>query len=140
MTTPSPRPPASRRPPAPALVAAVLGLLSTAIPAVFGLLALAFSNGQFGGGGWLIVLIPVLLVLALPTGAILLLVGRSWLVLTLAAGLLAALLVIGYSSGGWGDASFGVVTVLAPVATAALAALPSVRSWVAARRAVTVTP
>jgi hypothetical protein len=126
--------PARRTPPAPAFAAAVLALLSAIVPAFFGLIALAFSNGEFGDGGWLVIVVPVLLLAGLVVGAVLLLLGRSWLALALPAGALAAILLLGYVMGGWGSGAFGVFALLVPVITTVLAALPGVRSWVAARR------
>jgi hypothetical protein len=125
----------SRTPPAPAIAAAVLALLSAGVPAIFALLALAFSAGEFEAGSWLLVLVPVVLLVALLVGAVLLLAGRSWLALALPAGALTALVLTGYLMGGWGGGSFGVLTVLVPALTTVLAVLPRVRSWVAARRA-----
>jgi protein-S-isoprenylcysteine O-methyltransferase Ste14 len=73
-------PPAVRRtPPIPAILAVLLGLLSSLAVAFFGVLALAFSNGQFAGGGWLVILVPAVLAVVLVVGVILLLLGRSWL-------------------------------------------------------------
>jgi hypothetical protein len=118
----------------PAVVAAVLGLLATLVPALFALLALAFSGGQSGGGEWLVVAVPLLLAVLLPVGAVLLLLGRSWLLLAATAGVLTAIVGYAYANGAWGDPTFGVLTLGVPAATAALAALPGVRRWVAARR------
>lgn len=126
--------PVSRTPPVPAIAAAVLGLLSAFVPAVFLLAAVAFSGGKFEGSGWLLIVVPVLLFLGLLVGGVLLLTGRSWWVLAVAAGVLTALLFYGFASGGWGAGAFGVITVVVPLVTAVLAALPRVRSWVAARR------
>ena len=131
---------ARRRPPAPAVVAALLGLVSTSVPALFALLALAFSNGQFGGGGWLVVTVPLLLAVLLPAGAVLLLLGRSWRLMAGSAGALTGIVLYAYANGAWGDPTFGVLTLLAPGATAVLAALPSVRRWVAARRGAAALP
>ncbi|SFD83943.1 hypothetical protein SAMN05216574_10119 [Blastococcus tunisiensis] len=130
----SPSAPVRRTPPAPAIAAAVLALLSAFVPAVFALAALAFSGGELEGPDWLLIAVPVLLVLGLLVGGLLLLLGRSWLVLALSAGLLTALLLYGYASGGWGAGAFGVFVVLVPLLTTVLAVLPRVRSWVAARR------
>jgi hypothetical protein len=127
--------PTRRTPPAPAIAAAVLGLLSAGVPAVFALIALAFSGGEFGGGGWLLVVVPVVLLAGLFVGGVLLLTGRSWLALALPAGALAALVLTGYLMGGWDAGAFGVLTVLVPLLTTVLAVLPRVRQWVAARRA-----
>jgi hypothetical protein len=126
--------PVRRSPPVPAVAAALLGLISAGATALLALLALAFSNGQFGGGGWLVVATPVVLMVGLVVGAVLLLLGRSWLALALPAGALAALAVTGYAMGGWGAGAFGVAILLLPVLTAVLALLPRVRRWVAARR------
>jgi hypothetical protein len=123
-----------RTPPVPAVAAALLGLISAGATALLALLALAFSNGEFGGGGWLVVATPVVLMVGLVVGAVLLLLGRSWLALALPAGALAALAVTGYVMGGWGAGAFGVAILLLPVLTAVLALLPRVRRWVAARR------
>jgi hypothetical protein len=123
-----------RTPPVPAVAAALLGLISAGATALLALLALAFSNGEFGGGGWLVVATPVVLMVGLVVGAVLLLLGRSWLALALPAGALAALAVTGYAMGGWGAGAFGVAILLLPVLTAVLALLPRVRRWVAARR------
>ena len=122
-------------PPVPAIAAAVLGLLSAFVPAVFALAAFAFSGGEFEGNAWLLLAVPLLLVVGLLVGGVLLLTGRSWRVLGVSAGALTALLVFGYASGGWGGGGFGVLTVLVPLLTTVLAVLPRVRSWVAARRA-----
>jgi hypothetical protein len=111
-----------RTPPVPAVAAALLGLISAGATALLALLALAFSNGQFGGGGWLVVATSVVLMVGLVVGAVLLLLGRSWLALALPAGALAALALTGYVMGGWG--AFGVAILLLPVLTAVLAAAP----------------
>jgi hypothetical protein len=112
----------------------VLALLSAGVPALFALLALAFSGGEFPGGSWLLIVVPLLLLVGIVVGAVLLLVGRSWLALALSSGALAALVLTGYAMGGWGGGAFGALTVLVPALTAVLAALPGVRRWVAARR------
>lgn len=122
-------------PPAPAIAAAVLGLLSAGVPAVFAVIALAFSGGEFAGNEWLLVVVPLLLLVGLVAGAVLLLAGRSWLVLALGAGALTALVFTGYVMGGWGGGAFGVLTVLVPLLATVLAALPRVRSWIRARKA-----
>ena len=126
--------PPRRTPPGPAIAAAVLGVLSAAVPALFALLALAFSNGQFGDGGWALVLVPLVLLAGLVVGAVLLLAGRSWLVLALCAGVLTALVVTGHATGAWSGDSLGVLALAVPLITTVLAALPCVRGWIAARR------
>ncbi len=126
--------PARRTPPAQAIAAAVLGLASSGVPAVFALLAVALSAGRFAGSGWLLVIVPVILTAALLAGTVLLFVGRSWLALAVPAGVLTALVLIGYAQGGGGGGTFAVLTLLIPLATTVLAVLPPVRHWVAARR------
>jgi hypothetical protein len=130
-----PSAPASRTPPAPAVAAAVLGLLSAVVPGGFALIAVAFSGGRFDRGGWLLIAVPLVLLAGLGIGAVLLLLGRSWLALALPAGVLTALVLTGYAMGGWGGGSFGVLTLLVPLLTTVLAVLPRVRRWVTARRA-----
>jgi len=126
--------PVRRTPPVPAVAAALLGLISAGATALLALLALAFSNGQFGGGGWLVIATPVVLMIGLVVGAVLLLLGRSWLALALPAGALTALALTGYVMGGWGAGAFGVAILLLPALTAVLSLPPRVRRWVAARR------
>jgi hypothetical protein len=128
--------PVRRTPPVPAIAAVVLALVSAGVPALFGLLALAFSGGRFEGGGVLLFVVPVVLLAGLGVGAVLLLLGRSWLALALSAGALTALVLTGYLMGGWGGGSFGVLTLAIPLITTVLTALPRVRGWVAARRQV----
>ena len=130
-TVPSP---ARRTPPVPAISAAVLGLFSAFVPAIFALAAFAFSGGDLGGTAWLLIAVPLVLVGGLLVGGVLLLTGRSWLVLGLSAGVLTALLLYGYANGGWGAGAFGVFLLLIPLITTVLAVLPRVRSWVAAQR------
>ncbi|HET6394519.1 MAG TPA: hypothetical protein VFG13_16970 [Blastococcus sp.] len=120
--------------PAPAIGAAVLAVLSAFVPAIFALAAFAFSGGQFPGNAWLLLAVPLVLALGLIVGAVLLVTGRSWAVLAVTAGVLSALLLYGQVSGGWGAGVFGVLTLLVPLITTVLAALPRVRSWVAAQR------
>jgi hypothetical protein len=126
--------PISRTPPVPAIAAAVLGVFSAVVPAIFALAAFAFSGGNFPGSSWLLLAVPLVLALGLIAGAVLLLTGRSWSVLAVTAGVLSALLLYGQASGGWGAGAFGVLTLLFPLVTTVLAALPRVRSWVAERR------
>ncbi|HEY0127439.1 MAG TPA: hypothetical protein VGB58_09920 [Blastococcus sp.] len=120
--------------PAPAIAAAVLAVLSAFVPAVFALAAYAFSGGEFPGSSWLLLAVPLVLAVGLVVGAVLLLTARSWSVLAVTAGLLSVLLLYGQVSGGWGAGIFGVLTLLVPLITTVLAALPRVRSWIAARR------
>ncbi|NEK84418.1 hypothetical protein GCU60_01385 [Blastococcus saxobsidens] len=125
-----------RTPPAAALAAAVLGLLSAAVPALIAFLAVAFSGGRFDGGGWAVVVVPLGYLVGLVVGAVLLLLGRSWLVLAVFTGTMAVLVTVGYVTGGLGG-GFLELAVLVPLVATVLAALPGVRRWVAARRAAT---
>jgi hypothetical protein len=128
--------PAVRRtPPIPAILAAPLALLSSFVVAFFSVLALAFSNGQFSGGGWLVVLVPAVLAVVLVVGVVLLLLGRSWLALAVPAGALAVLLVAAELTGWWDTGMVSLIVALPPGGAAVLAGLPGVRRWVAARRA-----
>ena len=80
--------------------------------------------------------VPVVLALWLVVGAILLALGRSWLAVFLpVAGLgvvLTWLVLTGDLIGGTGG--IALLVWLLPAVTAALAVLPAVRGWVAARR------
>jgi hypothetical protein len=128
-------PPAARRtPPVPAILAVPLALLSALAVGFFSVVALAFSNGEFGGGGWLVVLVPAVLAVALVVGVVLLLVGVSWLALVVPAGGLAAVLLATELGGSRDTGMLSVLVALLPGGAAVLAALPSVRRWVAARR------
>ena len=127
---------ARRRPPAAVFLAVPLAVLSALVLGVFGLIALAFSNGHFDGGGWLVIAVPVVLALWLVAGAVLLALGRSWLAVFLpAAGLAGLLLWIILAEGlVAGTDGFAVLVWALPAATAVFAVLPVVRSWIAARR------
>ena len=116
----------------------MLGLLSAALPALIAPLAPVSSGGRFEGGGWAVVVVPVVLMVGLVVGAVLLLIGLSWLVLALSCAVLTALAVVGYVSGGWGGGGFLEPALVLPLLTLVLAVLPGVRRWVAARRAVRV--
>lgn len=128
--------PARRRPPVPVFLAVPLAVLSALAVALFALIALAFSNGTFDGGGWLLVAVPVVLSVWLLVGGLLLLLGRSWLAVFLPAVALVGVL-------GWVIVAEGLITDsdgllpliwALPAGTALLAALPGVRGWIAARR------
>ncbi|KGH44529.1 hypothetical protein IN07_23015 [Modestobacter caceresii] len=127
---------ASRRPPLPALVAVLGAVLTALLTAFFSVIALAFSNGQYDGGTWLVIATPVLLAAWLLAGALLLMTGRSWLALVLPAAVLFGLVVWGTIAAGLGSDTDGFVVLmwLLPAGTAVLAGLPGVRRWVAARR------
>jgi hypothetical protein len=133
---PPPAPVVTRRPPVAALLAAPLAVLSAVVVALFGFLALAFSNGDLGGDRWMIVAVPAVLSIVLVVGALLLLVGRSWLAVVLPAGALSLAVVTSILSGSLGEDTGGFLALCwgLPGISAVLAALPGVRRWVAARR------
>lgn len=126
----------TRLPPVPAIVAAPLAVLSAFAPGFFFLVALGFSGGNLSGLEWLLLVVPLALSLGLVVGAVLLLLGRSWRVVTVSGAVLALLIIGGTLFGGWAEDALGVAlsTGLLPAATAVLASLPSVRAWVTARR------
>ena len=78
---------------------------------------------------------PAVLAIALVVGVVLLLLGRSWLALTVPAGALWALLLAAELIGWWYTGMFSPAAALFPAGAAGLAALPGVRRWVAGRRA-----
>jgi len=125
-----------RRPPVTALLAVPLALLSAVLVAFFGFIALAFSNGDLSGGGWLLVAVPAGLSIVLVAGAFLLLMGRSWLALTLSAGALSLTVIAAVLYGTLGDGTGGALLLAwaLPGISAVLAALPGVRRWVAERK------
>jgi hypothetical protein len=120
------------------MAAAVLALLS-AVSAFFALPALALSGGEVGDGGWLVIAVTVVLLVALPVGGVLLLLGRSWLALALPAGALTAVLLAGYVMSG-GAGVLGVLVLVIPLVTTVLTMLPRVRGWVAERRRPRTSP
>jgi hypothetical protein len=125
-----------RRPPATAIVAAVLGLVSCALPALFLLIGVALSApDSLEEPGWIDFALPAVLVCCLVGGGVALLLGRSWLGLAVAAGVLIALMVAARALGGWGGGPFFFLGWVAPVLTLVLSSLPGVRGWVAERRA-----
>ncbi|MBB3675569.1 hypothetical protein [Modestobacter versicolor] len=128
--------PVRRRPPLAVLAVVPLAVLSALFLAFFGLVALAFSNGQFADGGWLVVTVPAVLALWLLAGALLLLVGRSWLAVFLPAAALALVLVWLILAESLIEDSGGLAVLVwaLPTLTALLAALRPVRRWVAARK------
>jgi hypothetical protein len=128
--------PVRRRPPVAALLAAPLAVLSALAVAFFGFLALAFSNGQLDNGAWLFIAIPAVLSLWLLVGALLLLLGRSWLAVFLPAAGLGLVVVWGILDGTIGEdnGAFLVLVWALPIVTALLTALPGVRRWIAGRK------
>jgi hypothetical protein len=133
--------PVRRRPPVAALLAAPLAVLSALAVAFFGFLALAFSNGQLDNGAWLFIAIPAVLSLWLLVGALLLLLGRSWLAVFLPAAGLGLVVVWGILDGTIGEdnGAFLVLVWALPIVTALLTALPGVRRWIAARKLARLT-
>jgi hypothetical protein len=132
----APDAPVRRRPPLAVFLAVPLAVLSALSMAFFGLIALAFSDGQFDHGGWLVVTVPAVLAVLLLAGALLLLLGRSWLAVFLPAAALVVVLVWLILTEDLIEDSGGVAVLVwaLPTATALLAALPPVRRWVATRR------
>ncbi len=128
--------PVRRRPPWPALLALPLAVLSALAVAFFGVIALAFSNGQLDDGAWLFIALPALIALWLLVGALLLVLGRSWLALFLPAAALTVVVVWGILDGTLGEdnGTFLVLVWALPIVTALLTVLPPVRRWVAGRR------
>jgi hypothetical protein len=124
-----------------ALLAAPLAVLSALAVAFFGFLALAFSNGQLDNGAWLFIAIPAVLSLWLLVGALLLLLGRSWLAVFLPAAGLGLVVVWGILDGTIGEdnGAFLVLVWALPIVTALLTALPGVRRWIAARKLARLT-
>ena len=118
------------------MLAAPLAVLSAVAVAFFGFLALAFSNGDLTGDRWLFVAVPAVLAVVLVLGALLLLLGRSWLALFVPAAALSLVVVAAvlYGSLGDGTGGFLVLTWALPGVSAVLTALPRVRRWVAARK------
>jgi hypothetical protein len=132
----APSAPVRRRPPWPALLAAPLAVLSALAVAFFGLIALAFSNGQLDDGAWLFIAVPAALSLGLLLGVVPLLLGRSWLALFVPAAGLALVVVWGILVGALGEdnGAFLVFVWALPIVTALLTVLRPVRRWTAARR------
>jgi hypothetical protein len=128
--------PVRRRPPVPVLLAVPLAVLSALVLAFFELIAVAFSDGRYDDGGWLVVTVPAVLALALLAGALLLLRGRSWLAVFLPAAALAVVLVWLIMAEDLVDDSGGTAVLVwaLPTLTALLAVLPGVRRWIAARK------
>jgi hypothetical protein len=111
-------------------------VLSAVAVAFFGFLALAFSNGDLTGDRWLFVAVPAVLSIVLVVGALLLLMGRSWLALFLPAAALSLVVVAGILYGTLGDGTGGFLLLAwaLPGISAVLTVLPGVRRWVAARK------
>ncbi|MEI4270952.1 hypothetical protein TEK04_04395 [Klenkia sp. LSe6-5] len=128
--------PVRRVPPIPAGIAALCGILGALPVALFALVAGAFALASQVGVGLLLSAIPLAIAVAVVVGAVLLVLGRSWLVLLVAAvltlGLVAWALWFGAAEDDPGSVA---VLVAGPLLAAVLGSLPGVRAWVAARRA-----
>lgn len=137
MSFPAPDRAVTRMPPVSAIAAATLAVLSAFAPGFFFLVALGFSGGNLSGLEWILLVVPLALSLGLLIGAGLLVRGRSWRVVAVAGAVLGLLVIGGTAFGGWADGALGVgLSVgLFPAAAALLASSPTVRRWVAARRA-----
>ncbi|MGY2128078.1 hypothetical protein [Blastococcus sp. SYSU DS0617] len=137
MSLPMPDRAASRLPPVPGLIAAPLAVFSGLVPGFFVLVVVGFSGGRLSGLEWLLLVVPLALTLGLLVGAVLLLLGRSWRVVAVSGAVLGLLIIGGTLFAGWAENALGlgISTGLFPALTAVLASLPSVRAWVAARRA-----
>jgi hypothetical protein len=133
--------PVRRRPPVAALLAAPLAVLSALAVAFFGMIALAFSNGDLDDGAWLFIAIPAVLSLWLLVGAVLLVLGRSWLAVFVPAAALALVVIWGILDGTIGEdnGAFLVLVWALPIVTALLTGLPGVRRWIAARKLARLT-
>ena len=133
--------PVRRRPPVAALLAAPLAVLSALAVAFFGMIALAFSNGDLNDGAWLFIAIPAVLSLWLLVGAVLLVLGRSWLAVFVPAAALALVVIWGILDGTLGEdnGAFLVLVWALPIVTALLTVLPAVRRWIAGRKLARLT-
>jgi hypothetical protein len=127
-------PPERHRPPAAAIAAAVLALVSCALPLLFLMIVVAVNGPDLADVAWVDVVLPVALSCGLVVGAVLLLLGRSWLALVVPAGVLVAFLVAGGVLGGWSGGAFWLLSWGLPAVAVVLAALPGVRGWVADRK------
>ena len=127
-----------RRPPAAAIVAAVLALPTAYALLALGNAALTIAGGRPDGGPatWLILIITFGWTAGLLVGAVRLLLGRAWWGVAAGAGAVAVLLTVGVVVGGFGGSGllFTGVAWVASVGTTVLACLPGVRRWVAGRR------
>ena len=126
--------PGRRPPPGSAIAAAVLALVSCAFPLFFLLMGVAISGPDIA---WVDVALPVGLTCALVAGAVLLLLGRSWLPLVVATAVLTALaVVLAVFSGGGGVGPFSLLGPGLPALSLLLTVFTDVRGWVAERRGV----
>ncbi len=123
-------------PPIPAGLAAVCALLGALPVAVFSFVAGVFAAASGVWQGLLYGAVPAVVALLVLVGIVLLLTGRSWQVLVVGSLLTLALVVWALAQGAASDDPSSIVVLVAgPLAAALLGSLPTVRSWVAARRA-----
>jgi hypothetical protein len=131
-----PAPAPVRLPPPPAAIAAaVLGCLGAIGPGLLVLIVIALYEGEDGVQKWLWPLVPGAFSAGLVTGAVLLLLGRSWLALVVPAAAMTALGAALWLSNGAALRLVAVLPILLPLAAAVLGAQPAVRTWVRDRRA-----
>jgi hypothetical protein len=118
------------------LLAVALAVLSALMLAFFGLIALAFSDGEHDDGDWLVMAVPVALAVWLLAGTLLLVVGRSWRAVFLPAAALTVVVVWAILAEGLAEDTGGFLVLLwaLPAATALLSLVPAVRRWIAGRR------
>jgi hypothetical protein len=130
-----PAPAQVRLPPPPAAIAAaVLGCLGAIGPGFLVLIVMALYEGEDGVQKWLWPLVPGAFFAGLVTGAVLLLLGRSWLILVVSAGAMTALGTTLWLSNGAAVRLMAILPIMLPLAAAVLGAQPAVRTWVRARR------
>ncbi|SCX50431.1 hypothetical protein SAMN03159343_2407 [Klenkia marina] len=128
--------PVRRLPPIPAGIAALCGLLGALPVAVFSFIAGVFALAGQVWVGVLLSAVPAAVAVVIAVGAVLLLMGRSWVVLVVGAVLTLGLVVWAVAYGAADDDPVSLaVLVGGPLLAAVLGSLPSVRAWVAARRA-----
>ena len=125
-----------RRPPGTVLIAAAAAGAGALPPALYALALVALAAGSWPPGMLVGVAGAVGLALGQVAGAALLVLGRSWLVLAVAAAVLLTLSVAAYLAVDPGPQPFWVAALLLPALTAAFAVLPASRRWVANRRRV----
>jgi hypothetical protein len=128
--------PVRKVPPVPAGLAAVCALLGALPVAVFSFVAGVFAAASGVWAGLLFGAVPAAVALTVLVGIVLLITGRSWLVLVVGSVLTLVLVVWALAQGAAADDTGSIVVLVAgPLAAALLASMPSVRTWVAARRA-----
>jgi hypothetical protein len=128
--------PVRKVPPIAAGIAALCGLLGALPVALFALVVGAFALASQVWVGLLLGAVPLAIAVAVAVGAVLLVLGRSWVVLVVGAVLTLGLVVWAVWFGAAEDDPSSIAVLVAgPLLAAVLGSLPGVRSWVAARRA-----